>query len=190
MMYTTKLLDGLDGLVSGISAIGAIIIFLLTTMTKYYQPDTALLSLIFSACCIGFLIFNFNPAKIFLGEGGSLFTGFMLGVLSIISGGKIATALLIMGIPILDAAWVILRRIFEGKSPFKTADRKHLHFRLLDLGMNQKQTVIFMYFLSAGFGISTLFLQSKSKLIALGVLALVMLIIGFVVLKIFKKQNK
>lgn len=189
MMYTTKLLDGLDGLVTGIGAIGSIVIFLLTITTKFYQPDTALLAIIFVGACLGFLLFNFNPAKSFLGEGGSLFIGFILGVLAIISGGKIATALLIMGIPILDAGWVILRRLFEGKSPFKTSDRKHLHHRLLDLGMSQRKAVLFLYFLSAGFGVCTLFLQSKSKLIALGVLFLLMIIIGLAIVKAIKKEK-
>lgn len=190
MMYTTKLLDGMDGLVTGMGAIGSLIIFLLCIATKFYQPDTALLALIFSGACLGFLIFNFNPAKIFLGESGSLFIGFMLGLLAIISGGKIATALLIMGIPMLDAGWVILRRIFEGKSPFKTSDRKHLHHRLLDSGMSQKNAALFMYVLAAGFGATTLFLQSKSKLIALGILFLVMLIIAFSVIIIYRNKHK
>ena len=120
MMYTTKFLDGLDGLVSGIGGIGGLIIFFLSITAISNQPETALISIIFAASCIGFLVFNFNPAKIFLGEGGSLFIGFMLGSLAIVSGGKIATTLLILGIPLLDAVWVVLRRIIvEKKSPFK-----------------------------------------------------------------------
>ncbi|MBD3247964.1 hypothetical protein GF382_01580, partial [Candidatus Falkowbacteria bacterium] len=93
MMYTTKLLDGVDGLVSGIGSIGGLVIFLFTATTQYFQPDIALASLAFSGACLGFLILNWNPAKIFLGEGGSLLVGFILGVLAIISGGKIAIAL-------------------------------------------------------------------------------------------------
>jgi UDP-GlcNAc:undecaprenyl-phosphate GlcNAc-1-phosphate transferase len=73
MMYTTKILDGLDGLVAGVTAIGSFIIFLFTMTTKYYQPDVGLAALILSAACLGFLVFNWHPAKIFLGEGGSLF---------------------------------------------------------------------------------------------------------------------
>ncbi|MCG2690912.1 undecaprenyl/decaprenyl-phosphate alpha-N-acetylglucosaminyl 1-phosphate transferase, partial [Candidatus Parcubacteria bacterium] len=89
MMYTTKLLDGVDGLVTGVTAIGGIIIFLFTMTTKYYQPDIGLAALILAGACLGFLIFNWHPAKIFLGEGGSLLLGYVLGVLAIISGGKI-----------------------------------------------------------------------------------------------------
>jgi UDP-N-acetylmuramyl pentapeptide phosphotransferase/UDP-N-acetylglucosamine-1-phosphate transferase len=174
MMYTTKLLDGVDGLVSGISGIGGIIIFLFTMTTKYYQPDIGLASLVFAGACLGFLILNWHPAKIFLGEGGSLLLGYLLGILAIISGGKIAIALLIMGIPILDACWTIIRRIIVGKNPFYHADKKHLHFRFLDLGLSQKQTVLTYYFLAFIFGISALFLQSKGKIIALSGLILIM----------------
>jgi UDP-GlcNAc:undecaprenyl-phosphate GlcNAc-1-phosphate transferase len=174
MMYTTKLLDGLDGLVSGVSAIGGIVIFLFTMTTKYYQPDVGLASLIFAAACLGFLIFNWHPAKIFLGEGGSLLLGYILGVLAIISGGKIAIALLVMGIPIMDVAWTILRRLKEGKNPFKFADRKHLHFRLLETGLGVKKTVLLYYFFSLAFGLLAVFLQSKGKVFALGILVLIM----------------
>lgn len=177
MMYTTKLLDGLDGLVSGLTAIGAMIIFLFTITTKYYQPDIGLAALILAAASMGFLFFNWSPAKIFLGEGGSLFLGYALGVLAIISGGKIAIALLVMGIPILDVAWTILRRLMSGKNPFKFADRKHLHFRLLSLGLSARKSVWLYYAMAVIFGLSALFLQSLGKLIALAALGLVMIFI-------------
>ena len=177
MMYTTKLLDGLDGLVTGVSAIGALIIFLFTMTTKYYQPDIGLAALVLAAACLGFLIFNWYPAKIFLGEGGSLLLGFILGVLAIISGGKIAIALLVMGIPIMDVIWTIIRRLAAGKNPFKFADQKHLHFRLLNFGLGQRKTVLIYYIFAAVFGLSALFLQSQGKLLALLVLAIIMLVV-------------
>lgn len=177
MMYTTKLLDGVDGLVGGVSTIGALIIFLFTLTTKYFQPDIAFASLVLAGAIFGFLFYNFNPASIFLGEGGSLFLGYALGVLAIISGGKIAIALLVMGIPILDVAWTILRRLLSGKNPFRTADKQHLHHRLLALGLSQKQTVFVFYFLSAFFGLSGLFLQSQGKMLALLAILLLMLIL-------------
>ncbi len=175
MTYTTKLLDGLDGLASGVSAIGALVIFLFTISEKYYQPDIALASFLFFTVLCGFLVFNFNPAKIFLGESGSLLLGYVLGVLAIISGGKIAIALLVIGLPALDVLWTIVRRLFSGKNPFKYSDRKHLHHRLIDLGLNQKQAVLFFYFVSSVFGLSGLFLQSKGKFLALGLLLFLML---------------
>lgn len=184
MMYTTKFLDGLDGLVSGVSTIGAVIIFFVSLMAEVAQPGTAMLAIIFAGACAGFLVWNFNPAKIFLGEGGSLFTGFILGVLSIIAGGKIATTLLIMGLPILDAAIVLLRRLISRPKSLILADQKHLHFRLLDAGMTQRQAVLSLYFVTMAFGTSTLILKSQGKLFALvtlavlGVLWIVVLIKG------------
>jgi len=176
MMYTTKLLDGVDGLVSSIGAVGAIVIFLFTMTTRWYQPDIAFAALMLAAACFGFLILNWSPAKIFLGESGALLIGFILGVLSIISGGKIAIALLIMGIPILDVAWTIIRRIVAGKNPFKSADRKHLHFRLLDAGLSPRKTVLAFIITSFIFGLSALFLQSKGKFLSLVVLGALMII--------------
>jgi predicted adenine nucleotide alpha hydrolase (AANH) superfamily ATPase len=187
MMYTTKLLDGVDGLVTGISAIGALIIFLFTSTTRYYQPDLAFASLVLAGACLGFLIFNFNPAKIFLGEGGSLFLGYALGVLAIISGGKIAIALLVMGIPILDVAWTILRRLAKGKNPFRAADRQHLHHRLLDSGLSPKLTVLVFYAFAAVFGLSGLFLQSRGKLWALS--AMLAFMLGLVGLLWYRSRN-
>lgn len=186
MMYTTKLLDGVDGLVTGVTFIGALIIFLFTITEKYYQADIALASIILAGASLAFLIFNFNPASIFLGEGASLFLGFALGVLAIISGGKIAIALLVMGIPIMDAALTIYRRIRQGKNPFKFSGRDHLHFRILDSGIGAKKTVFIYYVLALSFGLSALFLQSSGKLMALGLLILVM----FIIVLIFNKENK
>ncbi len=181
MMYTTKLLDGVDGLVTGVSGVGGLIIFLFTLTTRYYQPDIALAAILLVGACGGFLIFNWYPAKIFLGEGGSLLLGYILGVLAIISGGKIAIALLVMGIPILDVAWTIIRRVFQGQNPFKFADQKHLHHRLLALGIGQRRTVLVFYVLSLMFGLSGLFLQSRGKFWALiGLVGVMMLfVIGF-----------
>jgi len=176
MMYTTKLLDGVDGLVSSIGAVGAIVIFLFTMTTRWHQPDIAFAALMLAAACLGFLVLNWSPAKIFLGESGALLIGFILGVLSIISGGKIAIALLIMGIPILDVVWTIIRRIAAGKNPFKAADRKHLHFRLLDAGLGARKTVLAFIITSLVFGLSALFLQSKGKFLSLVVLGALMII--------------
>ena len=173
MMYTTKILDGLDGLATGIATIGALMIFFLTNSAKYFQPNVGLLSLIFAGSCLGFLFFNFNPAKIFLGEGGSLFIGFILGVLAIIGGGKLATALLVMAIPILDLVRVIIVRVRRGQSIF-TGDREHLHFRLVDMGFSQRQAVLLLYATATIFGVATLFLQSSQKLAALGLLVVIM----------------
>ncbi len=188
MIYTTKFLDGLDGLSSGISLIGGLTLFALSLLPHINQNITASLAIIFCGTLAGFLIFNFHPASIFLGEGGSTLLGFILGILSIILGGKIATALLVMGIPILDVAWVITRRIWYKGSPFK-ADRKHLHFRLLDLGFSQPQAVGILWSISGIFGFMAIFLQSKGKLIALGGVFVVMLILAISVVLLYKHKH-
>lgn len=190
MMYTTKLLDGLDGLVTGLVGIGGLVVGLFTLTTRYYQPDIALAGFVLAAACAGFLIHNWSPAKIYLGEGGSLLLGYFLGVLAIISGGKIAIALLIMGVPILDAAWVIARRLLGGQNPFRTADRKHLHHRLVALGWSAKKTALLYYTISLVFGLSALFLQSQGKRLALLLVVLLMgcAVIGFS--RLDKQQQK
>lgn len=187
MTYTTKLLDGIDGLVTGLTAIGAFVIFLLSTTTIYYQPEVAILSIILCGSCLGFLLFNFNPASIFLGEGGSVFTGFMLGILAIIAGGKIATALLVMGIPILDTFWIIVRRLLYGRS-ITSYDDLHVHHRLLKSGLTQRQTVFLLYALSFSFGITTIFFQSFQKLLTLIVLLICMIVLGGVLVIRQKKE--
>lgn len=177
-IYTTKFLDGLDGLAAGITSIGSVIIALLSIFFFVNIP-TAHLATIIAGAYAGFLIWNFHPAKIFLGEAGSTLAGYFLGVLAIISGAKLATALLILGIPILDATHVIFRRIIiEKKSPFK-GDRKHIHFRLYDMGCTQRQAVLMLYCIAAFFGLAALFLQSSQKLTALIAVFLMMFLLGF-----------
>lgn len=188
LTYTTKFLDGMDGLVSGISGIAGLVIFGLSLRPEVNQTTTAFLALIFAAACFGFLPLNFYPAKIFLGEGGSVFTGFMIAVLAVISGGKIATALLVLGIPVLDAVWVVVRRVWFKSSPF-VGDKKHLHFRLLDIGLSQRQAVLLLYFLAAAFGGVAVFLQSLGKLVALLILGLVMLIVALSVVEIYRNKQ-
>ncbi len=175
--YTIKILDGLDGLATGIVSIGAFIILLLASITKFYQPNVALIASVFLGACLGFLVFNFYPAKIFLGESGSMFIGFMIGVLAIIGGGKLATALLVMAIPIFDLARVMYVRLRKHQ-PLSMGDREHLHFRLVDSGLSQRKAVLLMYVLALAFGLATLFLQSLQKFYALLVLLIMMAFIS------------
>ncbi len=177
MMFTTKLLDGMDGLATGIVTIGAMVVFFLSQEPLWYQPEVSLFAVIFIASCLGFLVWNFHPAKVFLGEGGSLFIGFILGIMAIISGSKIATTLLVMGIPMLDVLRVIILRIRKKQSIF-VGDSEHLHFQLLHSGLDQRQTVLLLYVIAFAFGISTLFLQTNQKLIALLFLFILMILLA------------
>lgn len=189
MMFTTKLLDGMDGLATGIVLIGVLMIFFLSQNAEWFQPEVSVLSILFAGSCFGFLVWNFHPAKMFLGEGGSLFLGYMLAVLAIISGSKIATTLLVMGIPMLDVARVIIRR-WQKKKPVFVGDSEHLHFRLLHSGLGQRQTVFLFYSIAFIFGISTLFLQTKQKLVALCLLLILMILIAIWFTKKDGKNNK
>ena len=165
MMYTTKFLDGLDGLVSGVVVIGALVIMGLSLTPTVHQPDTALLAALIGGAFLGFLPYNWSPAKIFLGDGGSLLAGYLLGVLAIIAGGKLATTLLVVGIPVLDVVWVLLRRWLWDRSSLVKADRKHLHFRLLDVGFSPRQVVGILWGISLLWGVPALFLKTRGKMI-------------------------
>jgi len=168
MVNTINWLDGIDGLAAGVSVIAGGVLFIHTFHLEQYS--IALLALALIGAALGFLLFNFSPAQIFMGSSGANVLGFALGVLSIIGGAKVATALLVLGIPILDVAWQIISRLRAGKSPF-VADRGHLHHRLLDLGLSQRAIVILYYTFTAFFGVLALILPSGAyKLIALVVI--------------------
>lgn len=187
MMYTTKFLDGLDGLATGISAIAGLIIFFLSLNWDVNMSATGIWALIFFGSCLGFLIFNFYPARIFLGEGGSVFLGFMLGLLSIISGSKIATTLLVVGIPALDVLWVVIQRLMRHESPFSHADNKHLHFRLLSLGLSQRQAVLWLYLIALVFGAIAILTHGLGKII--GLIILLIFMAGLIFLISFKTKQ-
>ncbi len=177
LMYSTKLLDGLDGLVSGMTVIGASIIAGLCFLTPFFQPDVGTMSLILAGASLSFLCFNWHPARIFLGEGGSLFAGFMLGVLAIISGSKVATAFLILGLAIIDLVSVVIQRIFlDRKSPFQ-GDQRHFHFRLLKTGIPHRAVVMIYWLVALVFGLSALIFRTRGKIVFL--LVLTALVLGF-----------
>ncbi|MCA1554663.1 MAG: undecaprenyl/decaprenyl-phosphate alpha-N-acetylglucosaminyl 1-phosphate transferase, partial [Chloroflexi bacterium] len=176
MMNTVNFLDGLDGLAAGVVGIACLILFVHTQ--SLHQDSIALLPLALLGAIVGFMPFNFSPAKIFLGSSGALFLGLALGALSIIGGAKVASALLVIGIPILDTAWQIVRRLRDGHAPYQ-GDRGHLHFRLVDRGWSQRQVVLLLYSLTAVFGGMALLLPSGMlklfALLAMGVLMLALM---------------
>ena len=166
---TINFLDGLDGLAGGVSGIAAVIMFLLSISARVNQPGVAMLAIILAGAIFGWLPFNFNPAKIFMGDSGAYFLGLVLAMLAIYSGAKLATATLVLGFPIIDAVWAATRRLARRKSPFR-ADRGHFHHLLLDLGLSQRQAVLTLYAIAALFGSVALQIGSFAKLIALIVL--------------------
>lgn len=170
MMNTVNWLDGIDGLAAGVCGVAALMIFLHAAF-RLDQVSVSLLPLALLGATLGFLPYNFHPARIFMGSNGALFLGYTLGVLSIIGGAKMATVLLVMGLPLLDVAWQIVRRARSGGDPMK-GDRGHVHYRLLDLGLSQRQIVLGYYLFCALFGGIALVTASRLfKLIALLVMS-------------------
>lgn len=150
-----NLIDGLDGLASGIALISTISIFVISIIN--YRYEAALLTIILGGSILGFLPYNFNPASIFLGDAGSQLLGFLLAAISMTGAVKsvaafsIAVPILALGLPIYDTLFAMIRRKVNGK-PIMQADRGHLHHRLLDMGLTQRQVVVIMYFISAILG--------------------------------------
>ncbi len=171
MMNTVNWLDGLDGLAAGVAFIAGAMLFINSAFqVEPPQTSVSLLPLALMGTSLGFLLHNFYPTRIYMG-GGAYFLGYVLGALSIIGGAKMATILLVMGLPLLDAVWQVVNRIAHGKSPF-FGDRGHIHFRLLDMGLSQRQIVLVYYAFCAFFGMLTLIIESRLyKFIAFGVMA-------------------
>ncbi len=165
MMNTVNFLDGVDGLAGGVNLIAAALLFLHTLREN--QLSVSLLPAALIGTLLGFLLFNWHPAKIFMGSG-AVYLGFVIGALSIIGGAKMATILLVMGLPLLDLAWQAGRRLLEGKNPM-IGDRGHLHFRVLDGGLLSPRAFTLIYYaFCASFGALALLTTSRQfKLIAL-----------------------
>jgi len=158
-----NLIDGLDGLACGVSTISSMTLLVIALIVA--EPDVAILMAALSGACIGFLPYNLNPAKIFMGDTGSTFLGFVLAVVSIQGLFKFYTIIsfavpfLMLGLPIFDTCFAILRRVSHGQSPM-SPDRGHIHHRLIDMGFSQKQAVAVLYIISAILGLSAVVLTT------------------------------
>lgn len=158
---TMDTIDGIDGLTSGIAAIAATTLGVIATLEG--QPRVALIALTIAGACIGFLRFNYNPAKIFMGTGGAQVLGFLLASLSIVGAMKTATALAVIvplcifGLPLFDAAFVVIKRVISG-TPITQPDKRHLHHTLLNRGYSQRQTVWILYLVAIALSGLILFL--------------------------------
>ena len=188
MMNTMNWLDGADGLAGGVTFIAGATLFINSAFrVEPAQTSVSLLHLALMGCTLGFVIYNFFPARIFMG-GGATFLGYVLGALAIIGGAKMATILLVMGLPLVDSVWQVATRLREGRSPF-SGDRGHLHFRLIDLGVSQRQIVVGDYLFCAFFGVLTLITASQVfKFAALGVMAAIV-VGGFLFLNHYRRSS-
>jgi UDP-GlcNAc:undecaprenyl-phosphate/decaprenyl-phosphate GlcNAc-1-phosphate transferase len=165
MINSINFIDGLDGLSSGVSIIAALTLGVISMTTGFDQPEIALLCAILAGSLLGFLPRNFHPAHIFIGTTGVYLVGFALAVLSILGTAKVAVALLVLGVPIIDTFWIIVRRLLAGQSPF-TADRGHLHHRLLDLGLGHREAVLAIYAICGVLAVLSLVLSGTGQLTA------------------------
>lgn len=161
---TINLIDGLDGLAGGVAFIASVSIAYAAIINDPAETQTAMALLAIAGSALGFLPFNFNPAKIFMGDGGSLFLGFMLAGLSVMSPIKSTTAVatvvpvLVLGLPIFDTAFAILRRLIN-KRPIMEADKGHLHHRLMATGLGQRRTVLTLYGISGIMGVAAILMS-------------------------------
>jgi UDP-GlcNAc:undecaprenyl-phosphate/decaprenyl-phosphate GlcNAc-1-phosphate transferase len=174
MVNSMNFIDGLDGLSSGIGFIAAItlgLISLTTAIGPLGQPFVAVLCFALAGSLAGFLRWNFFPATVFAGTSGVMFVGYTLAILSILGTAKVAVAILVLGVPIIDTFWIIIRRMGARRSPFKP-DRGHIHHRLLDLGLSHVQTVILIYAICLALGAMALFLPVTGQLVAFVALTL------------------
>ncbi|MBR3498587.1 MAG: undecaprenyl/decaprenyl-phosphate alpha-N-acetylglucosaminyl 1-phosphate transferase [Selenomonadaceae bacterium] len=184
---TVNLIDGLDGLAAGVSAIASFTIMLIALEQDFIL--VAVLTAALAGAAVGFLKYNFNPAQIFMGDTGSMFLGFMLAGISVTGAVKsVATIALVvpvfaLGLPILDTTFAIVRRLRGGVPIFKP-DKGHLHHRLLSVGFTQRQAVLLMYVISALFGLSAIALTAVSSQIAVLILFVVVVAIFYGVKKL------
>ena len=186
---TVNLIDGLDGLAAGVSTIASI-----TIMLVALQEDVMIVALFTAAlagAALGFLRYNFNPAKIFMGDTGSMFLGFILAGISVIGAVKctatiaLIVPILALGLPIMDTTFAIIRR-YRGGVPIFKPDKGHLHHRLLDLGFSQRQAVLLMYVISALLGLSAV---SGGMSIVIVVCVLLVVFLGARKLGIFRLKT-
>jgi len=189
---SVNLIDGLDGLAVGISTISSIVMLIIALMVA--DTNVAIIMAALAGACMGFLPYNFNPAKIFMGDTGALLLGFVLATVSIIGLFKFyavvsfAAPFLVVAVPLMDTSFAFFRRIFRGKNPLKP-DRGHFHHRLIDLGLSQKQAVGVLYAISGLLGLAAVVITTRTEIRAL-ILAAAVLIAAAIVFFVFRANRK
>ena len=185
-------IDGLDGLAVGVSAISTASLVVIALLVQ--ENNIAIILVALFGACLGFIPYNMNPAKIFMGDTGSTFLGYILATLSVTGLFKLyaiisfAVPFLILGLPIFDICFAFLRRIAKGQNPMK-ADRGHVHHRLIDMGFSQKQAVAIVYMLTAILGLAAVLLTSSGELKALILIGAVFVVAAIGVHVIFAEHK-
>ena len=173
-----NLIDGLDGLACGVSGISSVTMLIIALLVS--DMNIAVVTAALAGACLGFLPYNMNPAKIFMGDTGALLLGYVLSVVSIMGLFKFyaiisfAVPFLVVGLPLFDTVFAFARRILSGKSPMHR-DRGHFHHRLLDMGLSQKQAVAILYAISAVLGLSAVVITTSGEIRALIVIISIVL---------------
>ncbi len=165
MINSINWIDGLDGLSTGIALIASVTLGLISLTTQVSQPLIAVLCFALAGSLAGFLRWNFHPARIFSGTSGVQFVGYTLAVLAILGEAKVAVAVLVLGVPIIDTFWIIVGRISKGRSPF-APDRSHIHHRLLDLGLSHRNTVLVIYGICGALAVLSMVVSEVNQLYA------------------------
>lgn len=167
---SVNLIDGLDGLAVGVSTISSVTMLVIALLVS--DANVAVILAALMGACIGFMPYNLNPAKIFMGDTGALLLGYVLATVSVMGLFKFyaivsfAVPLLALAVPLFDTVFAFLRRLFKGQSPFR-ADRGHFHHRLIDMGLSQKQAVAILYLISGILGLTAVVLTTSGELRAL-----------------------
>lgn len=181
-------LDGVPGLSAASAAAAGIFLGMLSLTPLVSQPEIALLSFVFAAASAGFLLFNFPPPRMLLGDTGAMVFGFFIAAISVFSGGKMATIFIVLAIPLLDAAYVTFRRLLAGRSPLSGKDSLHLHDRLLLLGLSNREILLFFLSLSLFLGWLSLQLETRGKIILVIFLSGLFLLFSYFLEKLTKKN--
>ncbi len=192
---SVNFIDGLDGLACGVSTIATVTMFAIAVL--FGETYMAIILAALAGACLGFLPYNMNPAKIFMGDTGSMFLGYILATISIQGLFKFyamisfAVPFIILSLPIFDTGFAIVRRLLKGQSPLQ-ADRGHVHHRLIDLGFDQKQSVAILYAFSALMGLTAVLLArtNESKLIVLAIAVLVCFFLAMSLMSFEKRHRK
>lgn len=171
MLNSVNFVDGLDGLLGGIALIAVTTLGIVSLTGDSVQPAVAVMCGLMAGALLGFLRYNFHPARVFIGTSGVFAVGYALAVLSVLGTAKLAVALLVLGVPIIDTFWIIIRRTLSGRSPF-SADRGHFHHRLLDLGLSHRQAVLLIYAICIVLAALSLILPGSSQITAFLVIVL------------------
>ena len=192
LMNVLNFSDGIDGLAGSIGVISLGVLAILSSRVPVLQESTALIARIGVGAVLGFLLWNLPPARIFMGDSGSMFLGFLIGVLAIIAGAKLATTLVVLAIPILDALFVVCVRIIKNQNPFTTADQSHLHHKFLQVGLSVRQTLTLLVSFSLLFGLAALqndgLAKARAFIVAIIVVAMTMVSVQLLIQSKKRKQ--